>query len=151
MFCIILSPLVKVLLICFPFQVQNTAAWTLFQSCFIANAFVTESSSLFRKMPKALPGVITWKLYSKSVLEQSEINQYRIPRLHTWIIFHMSCYWLVWCDTLVQLQVTGEALGIRPIVPARKNKAMWPGKMISYHCRILPAALGWSRQQSPGT
>lgn len=69
MFCIILSPLVKVALICFPFQVQNTAAWTLFQCCFIVNIFVTKLSSLFRKMPKAFLGITRQKLYSKGVLE----------------------------------------------------------------------------------
>lgn len=76
------------------------------------------------------------------------MNRYRIPALPTWITFHICCYCLLWCDTLVQLRVSSGTLGTQPIVPARKNKAMWPGKMLSHHCRTLPAALSWSSSRA---
>lgn len=123
-------------------------AWTLFQRCFAVNVFVAKFSSLSRKMPTALLGAIRQELYRKGILEQSEINQYRIPALPPWITFHIGCYCWLWCDPLVQLRVSSGTLGIQPIVPARKNKAMWPGKMLSHHCRILPSALSWSSSRA---
>lgn len=54
-------------------------AWTLFHNCFAVHVFMTKFSSLFRKMPTALLGATRQKLYSKGVLEWSEINEYRIP------------------------------------------------------------------------
>lgn len=105
-------------------------AWTLFHNCFAVHVFMTKFSSLFRKMPTALLGTTRQKLYSKGVLEWSEINEYRIPAvLMDYFPYMLLLLTLDYtCETLVQLWVSSRTVGTQPIVPARKNKAMWPGK-----------------------